>query len=121
MGDRQPQTVLERVARLEAENAELAARIARIHARRARADTVSTRPRPGARPGVCLAFAFVGVLFGVAFTWAAGAPDRVAAEPPPAVEPLPPTPPVYGAPPRFGGQRAIPVSSVSPVSPVSVP
>jgi hypothetical protein len=115
MGDHRPQTVLERVARLEAENADLAARIARIHARRARADTVSTRstrPRPGGRHG--LAFAFVGVLCGFAAAWAArtaAVDDEVASEPPPAVEPLPPTPPVYGGrPTRFGGARPLPVS-----------
>lgn len=106
MGERLPQTALERVARLEIENAELAARIARIRARDARADTVSTR-RPNADASapwiVGLALALCGTMLGTAIAFACArthAATAVVIEPPPVVDPLPPTPPVYA-----GGRR----------------
>lgn len=112
MGERTPQTVLERVARLEIENAALAARIARIRADGARADTVSTRRPRASRPaafGVGVAFALCGTMCGLALglTCPRTSPrTAVAAEPPPAIDPLPPTPPVYAVPPpRAPGLR----------------
>lgn len=105
MGEHRPQTVLERVARLEIENARLEARIARIRAHDANADTVSTR-RPRTRGGrawtVGVALTFCGTLFGMAIGFATSRSSHAtsaASEPPPAIDPLPPTPPVYAVPP----------------------
>ena len=97
---------LERVARLELENAALRARIERIRAHDALEDTVATR-RPPPRGSYAVAFALgvviagtvIGAVLGASMQGAMGArASQDHLDLTPTLAPMPPTPPVYGAP-----------------------
>lgn len=97
--------VLERVARLEIENAALRARIERARYESTLADTTVTRLRPP--PAQCaFTLALAGLFAAMAMGLLSGALERrsraavIPVTPVPAVDPVPPTPPVYVATPR---------------------